>query len=124
MLPCWRGALLAKAANFKKIPEDIQIKHELDAKNTPKTIEKPFRKIINTKKIANLAIWGPILEPVAWFVPAVARFFFDLFFGTSGGYPLGPILASPGASLVRFVRFLARFQEQNLSQIQRFQSNK
>ena len=42
MLPCGRGALLAKAASFKKIPEDIQIKHEIDAKNTPKTIEKIF----------------------------------------------------------------------------------
>ena len=44
MLPCGRGALLAKAASFKKIPEDIQIKHEIDAKNTPKTIEKTIKK--------------------------------------------------------------------------------
>ena len=39
MLPCGRGALLAKATSFKKIPEDVQINHEIDAKNTPKTIE-------------------------------------------------------------------------------------
>ena len=44
MLPCWRGALLAKAASFKKIPEDIQINDENDAKNIPKTIEKPIKK--------------------------------------------------------------------------------
>ena len=44
MLPCGRGVLLAKAANFKKIPEDIQTKHEIDAKNNPKTIEKPIKK--------------------------------------------------------------------------------
>ena len=44
MLPCGRGALLAKAASFKKIPEDIQIKHEIDAKNIPKTIEKTIKK--------------------------------------------------------------------------------
>ena len=28
--PCWRGALLAKAAGFKKIYEDNQINHEND----------------------------------------------------------------------------------------------
>ena len=33
MLPCGRGGLLAKAASFKNIPEDIQMKHEIDAKN-------------------------------------------------------------------------------------------
>ena len=46
MLPCGRGALLAKAAGFKKIPEDIQIKQEMDAKNIAKTIEKPIKKTI------------------------------------------------------------------------------
>ena len=44
MLPCGRSALLAKAASFKQIAEDIQINHEIDAKNTPKTIEKPIKK--------------------------------------------------------------------------------
>ena len=44
MPPCGRGALLAKAAIFKKIPEDIQINHEIDAQNIPKTIEKPIKK--------------------------------------------------------------------------------
>ena len=39
MLPCRRGALLAKAASFKKIPENIQIKHEIDAKNIPQIIK-------------------------------------------------------------------------------------
>ena len=43
MLPCWRGTLFTKAANFKKIPEDIQINHEIDAKNIPKTIEKTIK---------------------------------------------------------------------------------
>ena len=44
MLPCRRSALLAKAASFKKIPEDIQINQEIDAKNIPKTIEKTIEK--------------------------------------------------------------------------------
>ena len=44
MLPCRRGPLLAKAAGFKKIPEDIQIKHEIDATICPKTIEKTIKK--------------------------------------------------------------------------------
>ena len=55
------------------------------------------------QKIANLAIWGPILEPVAWLIPAVARFFCDLFFGTSGGTPLDqfwPPLGHPWSDLV------------------------
>ena len=43
MLPCRRGALLAKSASFKKVPEDIQIKHEIYAKIDPKTIEKPIQ---------------------------------------------------------------------------------
>ena len=34
---------------------------------------------------------GPILEPVAWMFPGVARFFADLFFGTSAGTPKGDI---------------------------------
>ena len=41
MLPCRRGALLSKSAGFQKIPEDVQIKHENDAKIAPKTVEKP-----------------------------------------------------------------------------------
>ena len=44
MLSCERGALLAKAVSFKKIPEDIQINHEFDAKNISKTIEKTTKK--------------------------------------------------------------------------------
>ena len=44
MLPCRRGALLAKAAGFKKIPEDIQIKHEKHANIYAKTIEKSITK--------------------------------------------------------------------------------
>ena len=43
MLSCGRGVLLAKAAGSKKIPEDIQIKQEIDAKNIPKTIEKTIK---------------------------------------------------------------------------------
>ena len=75
MFPYGRGALLAKAGSFKKIPEDIQIKQEMDAKNTPQIIEKQINKQSQkrfgeiskniSKKIANLAIWDPILEPVA-----------------------------------------------------------
>ena len=44
MLPFGHGALLAKAANFKKMPEDIQINHEFDTKIHPKTIEKQIKK--------------------------------------------------------------------------------
>ena len=44
MFPCGRGRLLTKAANFKKIPGDIQIKQEIDSKNIPKTIEKNIKK--------------------------------------------------------------------------------
>ena len=40
MLPCGRSTLLAKAASFKTMPEDIQIKQEIDAKNTSKTIDQ------------------------------------------------------------------------------------
>ena len=43
MLSCRRGVLLAKAAGFKKIPEDMQIKQEIDANNLPKTMEKQLK---------------------------------------------------------------------------------
>ena len=47
-----------------------------------------------------------ILAPLARADKAPARFVRDLFLGTSGGYPLGPFLASSGAPLVRFLVLL------------------
>jgi hypothetical protein len=43
MLPCRRGALLAKSASFKKIPEYIQTKYEKYTKIYPKTFEKTIQ---------------------------------------------------------------------------------
>jgi hypothetical protein len=43
MLPCRRGALLAKSASFKNIPEDIEIKHEIHTKIYPKAIQKTIK---------------------------------------------------------------------------------
>ena len=40
MLPCRRGALLSKSAGFKKIPENVQIKHENDTNIDHKTIDQ------------------------------------------------------------------------------------
>jgi hypothetical protein len=34
-----RGALLAKGGGFKKLPEDIRIKQEIDAENDPKPLK-------------------------------------------------------------------------------------
>ncbi len=50
MLPCRRGALLAKSAGFKEIPEDIQINHENYKKSIQKPSKKPFK--IHTKNDA------------------------------------------------------------------------
>ena len=50
-------------------------------------------------------------------------FFRDLLFGTSWGYPLGPILASAGTLLVRCCRLFGRFGKQICSQIRRLQNN-
>ena len=99
MLPCRRGALLAKSASFKNIPEDIEIKHEIHTKIYPKAIQKTiqnpsqkwYRKTLKniTKNITNLAIlgshFGPILETfwslcLRWHV-----FVEDLFSGTFAG---------------------------------------
>ena len=57
---------------------------------------------ILTQNIQNVQILSPILKPFAWLFRLVARLFCDLFFEPSGGYPLGPILGSTGAPLVRF----------------------
>ena len=43
MLPCRRGALLAKSASFKNIPEDIEIKHEIHTKIDQKPSKKPLK---------------------------------------------------------------------------------
>ena len=99
MLPCRRGALLAKSASFKNIPEDIEIKHEIHAKIYTKAIQKTiqnpsqkwYRKTLKniTKNITNFAIlgshFGPILETfwslcLRWHV-----FVEDLFSGTFAG---------------------------------------
>ena len=42
MLPCGRGTLLAKSAGFKKIPKDIQIKHEKHTKSIQISYKIPF----------------------------------------------------------------------------------
>ena len=65
-----------------------------------------------------------IRQPVAWLFRQVARFCCNLFFGTSGGYPLGPILASSAARLVGLSWPFGRFQELICSEFQRFQGNK
>ena len=101
MLPCRRGALLAKSASFKNIPEDIEIKHEIHTKIDPKAIQKTiknqsqkwYRKTLKniTKKITNFAIlgshFGPILETF-WSLCLRWRVFVeDLFSGTFAGHP-------------------------------------
>ena len=56
------------------------------------------------------ATFGPRLVPkgvVFYDGDAIVR---DLFFGTSGGYPLGPILASLGHPWSDFVDFLQDFK--------------
>ena len=45
MLPCRRGALLAKSACFKKTSDDIPIKHANDIQIYPKTIKKPIQNV-------------------------------------------------------------------------------
>ena len=91
------GTLLVKSAGFKKIPEDIQIKHETNAKIYSKTIGKPIKnkskqlsgKLTTNiiKKIANLEMVGPILDPIAWNFNPVDSLFADLFFRNLRGHP-------------------------------------
>ena len=78
----------------------------------------------NHPKHAKLSDVGSRLGAFCLRVSASARFVFDLFFGTSGGYPLGPMLVSPGAPLVRCCILFGRFQDPINSKFQRFQSNK
>ena len=93
MLPCGRGTLLAKSAGFKKLPVDIQIKHEKHAKIYPNTIrnssQKWCRKILKSinKKITNLAISGSHFGTFCMVVSRGDVFVADLFFGISAGTP-------------------------------------
>ena len=122
MLPCRRGALLAKSAYFKKIPEDIQINHENYATNDPKTIEKsiqnPSQKWFgkNWKRSPQISptlrFWIPFWSHLHDCFPLRRVFVATCFsepsrgtLGTDSGSPkatLGAILASPGAPLERF----------------------
>jgi hypothetical protein len=92
------------------IPYDIFMKNSCHFRYTTFCIFLLFLKEIATKRFfgddfrtqvgskrSSLRRWFSCSRPV---------------FRNLWGYPLGPILASPGASLVRFCRFLARFQEQ------------
>ena len=55
-------------------------------RNHPTNYEKKHRNLL--RKIRRLSDVDPIVEPVAWHFPAVARFVCDLLFGISGGSPL------------------------------------
>ena len=77
------------------------------------TSNRIFENILKNiiQNTPTIQILVTILEPIAWLFRLVARFVCDLLFGTSGGYPLGPILASHGAPLVRCARLFGRFLE-------------
>ena len=123
MLACGRGAFLAKPANFKKIPEEIQINHEVDAKNNPKTIEKQIKKQSQKCCGKTLKISPKIRQVVRFWFPFWSLlhdcfqgwrvFVATCFSEPLGGYPFEPILASPGAHLVRRSLLVGRIQEQN-----------
>ena len=66
----------------KSIQTSSKIPFEIHLKNDAGKYWK-----ISTKIPPTLRFRGPILEPVAWLFPGVARFFADLFFGTSAGTP-------------------------------------
>ena len=99
MLPCGRGTLLVKSAGFKKIPEDIQIKHETHAQIYPNIIQNTIRnssqkwcrKILKNiiKNTTNLAISGSHFGACCMIVSRCGAFFTDLFFGTFAGTPAG-----------------------------------
>ena len=93
-----RGTLLHKSASFKIIPEQYQTNQKNYANFDTETILKIHQKSIPHHP--KFKIWAPILEPVALIFKGGLYSFADLIFGTSGGYPLGLILASPGAPLV------------------------
>ena len=80
-----------------------------------KTLSKNIAKMMWThieniiKNTPTFQIWALILIPFACLFRLVAHFCSRPVFRSSGVYPLGPILASPGASLVRFCRFFWKF---------------
>ena len=97
MLSCGRSVLLVKAVKFKKISEDIQINHEIDAKNITKQLKNQFKsnskndaekhRKISTKRSPTLRFAFPS-EAIGVAISWGGAFFCDLFFGTSGEYRL------------------------------------
>ena len=86
-----------KSPSFKMVLETFQTNHTNDVKTDPKTIEKSVSKEwcetnLEKKhpKYTNVQMVAPILKPVAWFVPAVAGLFYDLFSEHLGGTPWDP----------------------------------
>ena len=75
-------------------------------------------------KNENFQMLAPFLEPAALVFRGWCVVFASCFSTPLGGYPLGPMLASPAAPLVRFSWLFGRCQEQVSSKNQRFQSNK
>ena len=70
----------------------------------PKSSENPSQVHPNNdvEKYYKLSNIAPIWEPFVRDVNGDARFFYNLFFGTSGGTRLDRCWASPGTPLVRF----------------------
>ena len=99
MLPCGRGALLAKSAGFKKTPEDKRRIRESYTKNDPinnkeiKLHTKMIRDIFNKKKTSKIQptfrSGSPMLEPFAWLFPGAAHYFLTWFLEPSRGTPNG-----------------------------------
>ena len=128
MLPSWRRVHLHKSASFELIVDFVYKQIiKLMLKLIPKWLTIPFKNHQKNDSdkhwkhhptYAALSdfgcyFWSQLLGCFQW-----RRILFcDLFFGTSGEYPLGPISASHGASLVGFLNFL-------VDNCQIFQSNK
>ena len=116
MLPCGCRVHLHQLANFKTVFKQIQTNHTNYAKNDPGMAEQHIKKMMLTnietlRQIRQIfRFWLPCWSQLLGWLPLWRVFCCDLFFGTSGGYPLGPILASLGALLVRFCQLFVRFQ--------------
>ena len=89
---------------LKVIPKWSKNHLKINQENDAEKIEKYY------SKYAQLSDCGSHFGASCLIVSQSGAFVCDLFVGTSGGYPLGPILATPGEHLVRFCRLFGRLK--------------
>ena len=103
MLPCWRGALLAKSACFKKVPDDILFENHLLKTIGNASQQRKYRNDLQKaiENTTNLAISGSHCGSSCNTISYGETFVWQAVFRKFWGTPLNRCWPPAGAHLVR-----------------------